>query len=354
MLKSAIQRVVRKESLTKIEAQQTMERIMQGEATAAQIGALLVGLRMRGETPSEIAGFAQAMRQHALPLDLKEELVDTCGTGGDSSGTFNISTTVAFVVAACGLSVAKHGNRAISSKSGSADLLSALGVNIHLTPCQVASCISKAGIGFLYAPTFHQAMQHASGPRRELGMRTVFNLLGPLTNPARPAYQTVGVWDPQLVFPVAQVLRDLGVHAAMVFHGSGGLDELSLAGENLVAELEDGNIKTYTLSPSHTGLGPAPTCELAGGTPQENAAITLKILSGERGARRDVVLLNSAALLKVAGVAKGWREAVAIARHAIDSGGAMERLEALRKLTGEVGEDAVSDCGIKTRTIGRK
>lgn len=354
MLKSVIQSLVRKENLSQKTARAAMERIMQGEATAAQIGGFLVALRMKGEAPSEISGFAQAMRQHALPLMCKGELLDTCGTGGDGAGTFNISTTVAFVVAACGLPVAKHGNRAISSKSGSADLLSALGIRIDLEPDQVAFCIEKAGIGFLYAPTFHRAMRHAAGPRLELGMRTVFNLLGPLTNPAEPAYQAVGVWDRDLVSVIAQVLRDLGAKGAMVFHGEGGLDELSLAGGNLVAELVKGQIKNYTLFPQDAGLNPASLRELAGGTPQENAAITQKVLAGERGPRRDVVLLNAAALLKVAGVVNDWKEGVAMAAQAIDSGNAMGRLEALRKLSREVAGDAVSDCSFQTSTIGHR
>ncbi len=344
MLKRALNLVVQGENLTQTLARETMEVIMRGEASGAQVGGLLVALRMKGENHREITGFAQAMRAQAKPLGLDGEFADTCGTGGDCAGTFNISTTAAFVVAGCGLPVAKHGNRAFSSKSGSADLLSALDVKIDLLPHQVAACINKTGIGFLYAPTFHGAMLHAAGPRRDLGMRTVFNLLGPLTNPAAPAFQAVGVWERDLVSVVAQVAQELGARGAMVFHGGGGLDELSLSGENLVAELGAGQLKTYFLEARDVGLLPAPLSALAGGTPQENAAITTRILEGERGPKRDVVLFNAAALLKAAGVAKDWKEGIAMAGEAIDNGNAMARLGALRKLSQEVGANAISNC----------
>ena len=349
MLRNVIESLAQGAVLSQADAHKTMEAIMGGEATAAQIGGILIALRLRGETPAEITGFARAMRQAAEPFTCKGELADTCGTGGDGAGTFNISTTVAFVVAACGLPVAKHGNRAITSKCGSADLLAALGVEIDLNPHQVAWCIEEAGMGFLFAPTFHRAMRHAAGPRRELGIRTVFNLLGPLTNPAAPTFQALGVWDGKLVRTVAEVLQSLGVKGAMVFHGAGGLDELSLAGENIIAELENGSIREYSLLPQDLGFEPAPLSAVRGGDPHENASITLEILSGQRGPKRDVVLLNAAALLKVSGRAKSWQEAIAMAGEAIDTGRALERLEALKKAAREVKSRALRDCRSKTQ-----
>lgn len=343
MLKEILKELVAGKELSTKAAEEAMLSIMEGQATGAQIGALLVALRMRGETGAEILGFAKAMRQKALPIAYQGELADTCGTGGDGANTFNISTTCAFVVAACGIPVAKHGNRAISSRSGSADLLKALGIKLELAPAAVTTCIEKTGIGFLYAPSFHSAMKHASGARADLGMRTVFNLLGPLTNPLAPSYQAMGIWDPELVPVMGEVLLELGAQGALVFHGA-GLDELTLEGENVIAELEDGKLKHYRLEAKELGLAPAPKSALLGGSAQENAEITIKILQGERGPRRDVVLLNTAALLKAAGRADSWQEGIARAGKAIDSGEALARLEAFRTLSREVGADAVSNC----------
>ncbi len=329
-MRTYIEKILDREHLTQREAEAAMETIMAGEATPAQIGAFLVGLRMKGETVDEIAGFARSMRRNArrVPLRANGPIVDTCGTGGDCSGTFNISTAVAFVVAGTGRRVAKHGNRAISSKSGSADVLEALGVNIHLTPEQVGRCIDEVGIGFLFAPTFHPAMKHAIGPRRELGVRTVFNILGPLTNPAFATHQLLGVYDPALTEMMARVLAHLGVRAAFVVHGAGGLDELSTTGVNRVTHLRDGQVTTFDLAPEDVGLPRARLDDLRGGDAKENAAIIRGILAGEeRGPRRDVVLFNAAAAL--AAETGDLRAGLEEAREAIDSGAALAKLDAL-------------------------
>lgn len=330
-LKAAIAEVINGRSLTTTLAEQAMHAIMSGEATPAQIGGYLTALRMKGESVEEITGSARAMRDHVVPVPLAlaagEIVVDTCGTGGDGRHTFNISTTAAFVVAGAGLKVAKHGNRAASSKSGSADVLMALGGNLDLTPAQVAECVSEVGIGFLYAIHHHPAMRHAIGPRRELGQRTIFNLLGPLTNPAGATHQLIGVYDPALTEPLAAVLGRLGSRAAYVVHGADGLDELSITGPNRVSTLRDGAVTTITLDPADLGLPRATIDDLIGGTPEENGRITYDILSGrETGPRRDIVLLNAAAALSLE--SGDWAAGLSAARHAIESGRALATLKA--------------------------
>ncbi len=335
-IQDALAQVIERRDLTELEAEQVMTRIMEGQTTSAQIGAFLTALRMKGETVSEIAGCARAMRRSAVAVNPRrtDTLVDTCGTGGDKSGTFNISTTAAFVVAGVGQPVAKHGNRSISSKCGSADVLEALGVNLNLTPGQVADCIDEVGIGFLFAPKLHPAMKHAIGPRRELSARTVFNILGPLTNPAGAPAQVLGVYDAKLTEPLARVLNALGSAAAFVVHGIGGFDELTTAGPNQVSELRDGEVRTYILDPADLGFAPAHQSDLRGGDARENAVITKEILAGTgNGARRDAVVLNAAAALVAGGKARELAEGVRMARESIDSGAARRVLEHLVEFT---------------------
>jgi len=331
-LKTAIAEVINGRDLTFTQAEEAMNIIMNGEATPAQIGSYLTALRMKGETVDEIAGSAQSMRAHVVGVDVPglvpgEMLVDTCGTGGDGKHTFNISTTAAFVVAGAGVKVAKHGNRAASSKSGSADVLLALGGNLDLTPAQVADCVDEVGIGFLYALHHHPAMRFAIGPRREIGQRTIFNILGPLTNPAGATHQLIGVYSPALTEPLAAVLGKLGSRAAYVVHGADGLDELSTTGINRVSCLRNGVVQTRGLDPGDLGLAQASIDDMVGGTPPENAQITRDILSGaDRGPRRDIVLLNAAAALGVAD--DDWLASLEKARASIDNGRALATLEA--------------------------
>jgi len=333
-IKEAIGKVMSGVDLLGEEAEAVMGQIMAGEVTPAQIGAFLTALRLKGETVEEITGCARAMRRSAIPVrPRRRDLVDTCGTGGDRAGTFNISTTAAFVVAGAGLGVAKHGNRSVSSHCGSADVLEALGINLELTPEQVAHCIDEVGIGFLFAPRLHPAMKHAIGPRREMGVRTIFNILGPLTNPAGATRQIMGVYDPNLTSPLAQVLGKLGAQAAFVVHGADGLDELSTTGINRVSHLRDGGVKDFSLDPAELGLPGARLEDLRGGTAEENAQITRAILAGERGPRRDVVLLNAAAALVAGGVAGDFEGGLQQAAEAIDSGSAREKLEGLVAFT---------------------
>ncbi len=335
MIREAIGKVVGGEDLSFREAQEVMEEIMSGEATPAQIGALLVALRMKGEKPEEIAGMAISMRRKAVPVrPRRKDLVDTCGTGGDGAGTFNISTAAAFVVAGAGLGVAKHGNRSVSSRCGSADLVEALGIKLELPPEELARCIDEIGIAFLYAPFLHPAMKHATPPRREIGIRTVFNILGPLANPAQVKRQIIGVYDPSLTEVLAEVLRILQAEHALVIWGDGGIDELSLSGPNKITELKGGEIRTYFLDPQDLGLPKAPAEELRGGTPEENASLLLRILEGrERGPLRNAVLLNSAAALVAGGKAEDFREGLKLAAEALDSGAALAKLEALREFS---------------------
>lgn len=330
-IKEAILKVSQRENLSFEEAQAAMQDIMGGEATPAQIGAYLMGLRFKGETIEEIAGSASAMRQAANHAPVSAvNVIDTCGTGGDGAHTFNISTTVAFVVAGAGLPVAKHGNRSVSSKSGSADVLRELGVNLEITPEQAAKCVDEVGIGFLFAPIFHPAMKHAIGPRREMGVRTIFNILGPLTNPAGAKRQLLGVYDHKLTETLAHVLHELGSEAVFVVNGAGGLDELTTCGENTISELRGGEIKTYTLDPATLGMKKSTTDDLKGGEPAENAAITRSILSGKgTPAQRDVVMLNTGAALVAGGKVADLSAGVMMAAEIIDSGSALNKLDSL-------------------------
>jgi anthranilate phosphoribosyltransferase len=306
---------------------------MSGLATDAQISALLMGMRVRGETVEEIAGAARALRARAISVRAPEGAVDTCGTGGDAKGTYNISTCAAFVVAGAGVPVAKHGNRSISSRSGSADVLTALGVNIECTPETIARCIEACGLGFMFAPGHHAAMRHVAKVRSELGIRTIFNLLGPLANPAGTKYQVVGVFGEEWVEPIARVLGLLGVKRAWIVHGADGLDELTTTDISHVAMLDGGKIATFRISPRNAGLPEAKPHDLIGGDAVENAAHIRAVLQGNQGPLRDIVLLNAAAALLVAGKADTLREGVALAAQSIDSGKAMGVLEALVKLS---------------------
>jgi anthranilate phosphoribosyltransferase len=335
MITQAISQLLEGESLSVEQAEAVMEQVMSGGATPAQIAGFLVALRVKGETVEEIVGCARAMRRAAVRVPRERaSVVDTCGTGGDRAGTFNISTTTAFVVAGAGLGVAKHGNRSVSSKSGSADVLEALGVNLDLKPEQVGQAVDEIGIGFLFAPKLHPAMRYAIGPRRELGVRTVFNILGPLTNPAGAEAQLLGVYDAALTEPMARVLKGLGSRAACVVHGDGGLDELTTTGPNRMSYfgvgLANGNVVTETLDPQDLGFARTISDDLLGGEPELNARITRGVLSGkDRGPRRDVVLLNAAAALWAGGAVSDLQTGVACAAESIDSGAALNKLDEL-------------------------
>ncbi|MCS7235839.1 MAG: anthranilate phosphoribosyltransferase [Armatimonadota bacterium] len=334
MIREAIAKVVDGASLRAEEATAVMGEIMDGQATPAQIGALVTALRMKGETPEEIAGFVVAMRQRAHRIEPQVPVfVDVVGTGGDRSGTFNISTVAAFVVAGAGVPVAKHNNRAVSSRCGSADLLEALGVPADVDPDRARKAIEEVGIGFLFAPRFHPAMRHAAGPRREIGIRTVFNLLGPLTNPAGARHQVVGVYHHSLVEPIARVLAQLGAVHAFVVHGD-GMDELAPSGPSRVAEVRAGTVRTFELGPEDAGLPRHPAQAVRGGEAEDNARLALSVLRGERGAHRDVVLLNAAAALVAAGVCSDLREAAQRAAESVDRGAALAKLEQLRSFLG--------------------
>jgi anthranilate synthase/phosphoribosyltransferase len=330
----AIDKGVRRVDLTEDEMLRVMEAIMDGRASPAQIAAFITALRMKGETVDEIAGAARCMRVKALPIRVPSDkpLVDTCGTGGDRSSTFNISTTTAFVAAAAGAQVAKHGNRSVSSRCGSADGLERLGGRIDLPPDDVGRSIEEAGIGFLFAPLFHGSMKHAAAPRREVGIRTIFNILGPLTNPARARFQLLGVYDGQLCERLARVLIRLGAERAMVVHGLDGLDEITVTARTQVSEVRDGRVESYLFDPREHGIDLHPPDDLRGGNAEENARITRGILAGEiRGAKRDIVLINAAAALQVSGVAGTIGGGVEMSREAIDSGAALQKLEQLRE-----------------------
>jgi len=335
MLSNVLEQLLQGKHLDSQTAEATMGEIMDGKATPAQIGAFLSVLRYKGEQVEEIIGFARAMRKRAarFPLDIPG-LVDTCGTGGDGSNTFNISTTSSIVAASGGVRIAKHGNRAVSSKSGSADVLEALGVSVNLTPEEAAECLRATNLCFLFAPLYHQAMKHAAGPRKELGVRTIFNLLGPLTNPAGATHQLMGVYDAKLLVSVAQVLRELGVTRALVVAGSDGLDELTVTGKSYIAELKDGEIVQYEVEPEQFGLRRHELSALKGGNAQENAQIIERVFAGERGAARDIVLLNAGAILYLAGRASSLEAGVIRAAELIDDGYAAEKLAELRQFTG--------------------
>lgn len=331
MIRECIAKLVVGQNLSRAEAAGVMEEIMDGAATHAQMAAFLTALHVKGETADELTGCARVMREKAIAIQPRRtDLVDTAGTGGDSAGTFNISTTAAFVIAGAGLGVAKHGNRAVSGQSGSADVLEALGVNLDLAPEQVARCIDEVGIGFLFAPKLHPAMKNVASVRKELGIRTIFNLLGPLTNPARTPAQIVGVYDPRLTLTLAHVLRALGARAGFVFHSADGLDELTTTAVNRVARFADGAMRMEEFDARELGLPRARRDDLRGGDAAENARITRDILSGaERGAKRDVVVLNAAAALIAGGKASDWREGLARAQAAIDAGAAQCALDGL-------------------------
>ena len=331
-------KVLERIDLKEEEMIEVMTQIMEGKVESSKMAAFLVALRMKGETVGEIVGAARVMREKAESVRVSmdkvqaEWIVDTCGTGGDGGNTFNISTATAFVAAGAGITVAKHGNRAVSSRSGSACVLKRLGVNIEADKKVVEQCLEEAGIGFLFAPMLHGAMKHAAGVRRELGIRTIFNLLGPLTNPAGAHAQVVGVFDRKWVSPVSQVLKNLGCHHAFVVHGEDGLDEITLTGNTKVYELNEGKIMKFYVNPENFGLARCKGEDLAGGTPEENATIIRDLLSGKTGSKRDIVLLNAAAAIVVGGKVKDLKEGLEAARESIDSGAAQKKLEALRKI----------------------
>lgn len=328
-VRNALARIVAGNDLGRDEAEAVMGAVMSGEVTPVQLGALLAALHLKGETVDEIAGFASALRAHAVPVALGREAVDTCGTGGDGKGTFNVSTVSALVCAAAGVAVAKHGNRAASSACGSADVLEALGVKIDLGPRGVARCVDEVGVGFMFAPRFHPAMRHAAPVRRELGIRTVFNVLGPLANPARVRRQLLGVATPHLGERMARALGALGAERALVVHGEEGLDEISPAGATRVWELRDGALEEYRLRPADAGLEAVDVRGLAGGDVARNRAIALDVLAGGDGAARAAVLLNAGAALYVAGAVRSIRDGATRAREALDSGAARATLEKL-------------------------
>ena len=347
MIKEAIGKVVLRQDLTEVEMIEVMNQIMGGEATPAQVGAFITSLRMKGETIEEITGAARVMRDHATPirvgkaLDIdreeinldRETILDTCGTGGSGTRSFNISTTVVFVVSACGVKVAKHGNRSISSACGSADVLEALGVNLNVTPQQVESCINEIGVGFLFAPALHGAMKHAIGPRREIGIRTIFNILGPLTNPAGADRQVLGVYDESLVETLAKVLAKLGCRRGFVVHGLDGMDEVTLTGPTRIGEICDGIVSLSTIEPEDFGFRRCNLADLQGGDAVANAAIVREVLAGNQGPKRDIVLLNAAYALVAASLAKNVEIGLERARAAIDDGLAMAKLDGLVAMT---------------------
>jgi anthranilate phosphoribosyltransferase len=340
-----IRKLVDGQHLNRNEAEAIMQNIMSGQATDAQIAAFLTALRMKGETVEELIGFAKVMRAKASPVRTKtgvaaalsgtdrEMLVDTCGTGGDATGTFNISTATAFIVAGAGVRVAKHGNRSVSSMCGSADVVEALGIRIDLKPDDVARCIDEVGIGFLYAPLLHEAMRYVMIARREMRIRTVFNLLGPLCNPAQATAQVLGVYNEKLTEMMAQVLQAMGARHAFVVHGADGLDEISISGESKVSEVRNDEVRTYYLTPEDFGVKRAPISEIQGGNAQENAAIIRRILLNEDSAKKDIALLNAAAGLAAGGKARTLREGIDLARESIQSGKALHTLERLVSIT---------------------
>jgi len=336
MVKDAIRKITGGESLTKEEMEIAMEEIMAGEATSAQIGSLLTALKMKGETVAEITGAATVMRRKAVPVTVEDDgtpLLDTCGTGGDGAGTFNISTTVAFVLAGAGVRVAKHGNRSVSSCCGSADVLRELGAELEQAPEAVGRCITETGFGFLFAPMFHLAMKHAAGPRQEMGIRTLFNVLGPLTNPAGASCQLLGVYHGDLTEPIAWALHGLGIDSAMVVHGMDGLDEVSLSGPTKISRLKDGNVATSLFDPLELGMKAYSLEEIKGGNAADNARHLLDVLDGNLGPRRDVALINAAAALVVAGRAEDFSDGFSVAAESVDSGRARQKLREFLEFT---------------------
>jgi anthranilate phosphoribosyltransferase len=334
MIREAIGKIVKRLSLTEGETRKVFEEIMSGQATPAQIGSFLTALRINGETVDEITAAAKVMREKSLKINIDEGvIVDTCGTGGSGADTFNISTAAAFVAAGCGVKIAKHGNRGASSACGSADVLEALGVNLDAGAEIAEKCIREIGIAFLYAPLFHGAMRYAIAPRKEIGIRTIFNILGPLSNPANARGQVIGVYDAQLTETLARVSRNLGTRRAFIVHGMDGLDEITLSGKTKVAELKEGRIKTYYISPEKFGLKRAKLDKLKGGTAKDNARILLSLLQGEKSARRDVVLLNASAALVAGFKAKNFKDGIRLAENSIDSRIALEKLQRLIGIT---------------------
>ncbi len=333
-IREAIANLTQHIDLTESESVSVMNQIMTGETTPTQVASFLTALRMKGETVEEITGAARVMREKADRVKVRSScILDTCGTGGDQMETFNISTAAAFVAAGAGVTVAKHGNRSVSSRSGSADVLTALGVNIEVPKKKVEECLEKVGIGFLFAPLLHQAMKYAVGPRREIGIRTIFNILGPLTNPAMATHQLIGIYDGRLTEPIARVFKNLGTQRALVVHGEEGLDEISLCGPTQVSELRDGEVKSYILTPEDFGLERSSLEELRGGKPEECADILRRILHGEKGPKRDVILLNSAAALYTSGTVESVALGIQRAQESIDSGKAQEKLDLLIQVT---------------------
>jgi len=328
MIKEALRKLADKKGLSRAEAYETMNDIMTGQASDSAISGFLMALRVKGESPEEIAGCAQSMREKSVRIQTKhKDVIDTCGTGGDASGTFNISTTAAIIASAAGAVVAKHGNRAVSSRCGSADVLRALGVNIDIPPEKVSRVLDDVGITFLFAPMMHQAMKYAAGVRKDLGIRTIFNILGPLTNPAGARRHLMGVFHPALTEIMAAVLQQLGTDHALVVHGEGGFDELTTLGTSKVSELRNGEVRTYTLHPSDVGVEVTSMEGLKGGDAEENAALTRRILEGHNGASREIALLNAGAGIFVAGKTSSIKEGIAMARQVIDSGKAKKKLQ---------------------------
>jgi anthranilate phosphoribosyltransferase len=338
MFKDQLKKIISRTNLTQQEMSDMMMEIFSGDIGDAQIGAMMGALSTKGETYEELAGAAIAMRRKAVRIEVSAPtIVDTCGTGGDGAKTFNISTTTAFVVAGCGVTVAKHGNRSVSSQCGSADLLEALGLNLNVKPELVEEAITDIGIGFLFAPIYHSAMRHAANARKQIGLRSIFNMLGPLTNPAAANCQLLGVYAPQLTEMFGQALNMLGARRALVVCGHDGLDEISVCAPTRISELKDGRVFTYDITPEQFFGHCADSADLTGGTPQENAEITRKILSGKKGPKRDIVLLNAAAALTIAGKAGDLKEGIRLAEQSIDTGSAMKKLESLVQFTQENG-----------------
>jgi len=336
MIKEAIHMLVGGMDLSEEEMASTMDELMEGKATDAQIGAFLTALRYKGESVSEITGAAKVMRQKATRIKAPEGTLDTCGTGGDMSGTFNISTMTAILVSTCGVPVAKHGNRSVSSKSGSADVLEAMGVRIDLEPLKVEKCLEDTGFGFLFAPLFHPAMKYAIGPRREMGIRTIFNILGPITNPAGATRQVLGVFSGRLTETLCQVLGNLGADDAMVVHGEDGLDEITITDGTRVSRLKRGAVENSIISPEDFGLERAELKDITGGDATENSQIAYDVLGGQKGPKRDVLLMNAGASLMVAGKVDNLRDGASMAAEAIDSGAALRKLEEIKKFTNAV------------------
>lgn len=334
MIKEAIAKLVKGEDLPKKEIELVMEEIMTGSALPTQIAAFLTAMRIKGETIDEIVGAAEVMRRHAVKIKTRHPVIlDTCGTGGDESNTFNVSTIAAFVVAGAGVIVAKHGNRSVSSKCGSADLLKALGVNIEAEENIVSKCIDETGIGFLFAPALHKAMRYAIGPRREIGIRTIFNILGPMTNPAGATNQLLGVYSAELTGPIAEALGRLGSKHALVVHGKDGIDEVTTTDKTQISELKGGKVKTLEISPRDFGIKKVKPEELRGGDPAENAKIAMDILSGQEGPKSDIVILNAGCAIYAADKARNIKEGIKLAKESIESGAALEKLQELKETT---------------------